>query len=223
MQDASANIETLQRVLYTVTMNDTTLATPPTHHAFSQDILEITRHYLEVFPNEGERLNELRTHLSNKDLDLRLRSTIPEGHLCASGIILLPGSKVLMLEHKALGIWVVPGGHYDLIDENLAATAIRETIEETGITNVKLHPWHEKTGIPLDIDTHPIPARPEKNEGAHQHFDFRYVLQLENPEETIKKLQLDTNEVLSFKLMDLDEIDPNSSIAPALKKLELLG
>ncbi len=191
--------------------------------AFHQNILATTDKYLVTFPEEHDRMEELQKNLRDPALDLRLRSTIPQGHLCASGIILLPGGKVLMLEHKALGIWVVPGGHYDITDESLAATAIRETTEETGLTDVALHPWHIENGIPLDIDTHPIPERKEKNEGAHQHFDFRYVLQLKNPQETIEKLQLDTNEVLSFKLMNVDAIDPTSSIAPALKKIHLLG
>lgn len=191
--------------------------------AFHETIIETIKRYLERFPDERSRLGELSSKLSDNELDLRLRSTIPEGHMCASGIILLPDSKILMLEHKALGIWVVPGGHYDLTDENLAATAIRETNEETGIPHVTLHPWHIKNAIPLDIDTHPIPYSEKKNEGAHQHFDFRYILEVENPLETIANLQLDTSEVLSFKLIDANEIDPSSSIAPALKKLNLIN
>lgn len=175
--------------------------------------------YLSSFPDEKDRLSELAFHLNNPDLDLRLRSNIPEGHMCASGILLLPDSRVLMLHHKALDIWVVPGGHYDLTDRDLAATAIRETIEETALSGVKLHPWHIKSGIPLDIDTHPIPDRPEKNEAAHQHFDFRYILTVDDPETLLEQLSLDTNEVLDFKAFSLDEINPESSIAPAIHKL----
>ena len=191
--------------------------------SFRSAILDTTQHYLEMFPDEQERLAELRRHLSNPELDLRLRSTIPEGHMCASGILLFPGNKVLMLEHKALGIWVVPGGHYDITDGSLSATAIRETMEETGLTGVRLHSWHTSSGIPLDIDTHPIPQNDKKNEGAHQHFDFRYVLEVTDPQAAAEALQLDLNEVLDFKLFDLDEIDPASSIAPAIKKLHLLN
>jgi 8-oxo-dGTP pyrophosphatase MutT (NUDIX family) len=201
---------------------ETNSTNDPERLAFHTTIRETMQRYLEMFPNEEGRQSELQSKLANPDLDLRLRSTIPDGHMCASGIILLPGSKILMLEHKALGIWVVPGGHYDLVDENLAATAIRETVEETGIANVTLHPWHLEHGVPLDIDTHPIPARPEKGEGAHQHFDFRYILEIADPEQTIENLRIDPNEVLSFKVMDINEVDPTSSIAPALKKLGLI-
>lgn len=189
---------------------------------FYQSLDRITEQYLSQFPNEKDRLAEFMTQLDNPSIDLRLRSTIPEGHMCASGILLLPNSKILMLRHKALDIWVVPGGHYDLIDTDLAATAIRETTEETSLSGVKLHPWHVETGIPLDIDTHPIPARPEKNEAAHQHFDFRYILTVDNPDQLIEQLRLDTNEVLDFKVLSLDEIDPESSIAPAIHKLSAI-
>jgi 8-oxo-dGTP pyrophosphatase MutT (NUDIX family) len=205
-----------------MTTSETYPTNDPERLAFHADIRKTMQHYLELFPDEEDRQSELQSKLANPELDLRLRSTIPDGHMCASGIILLPDSKILMLEHKALGIWVVPGGHYDLTDKNLAATAMRETVEETGILNVTLHPWHVKNGVPLDIDTHPIPERKEKGEGAHQHFDFRYILEIANPEETIENLRLDANEIVSFKIVDINEVDPASSIAPALKKLHLV-
>lgn len=190
-----------------------------TFHATVKDTLD---RYLAFFPDEQQRQQVLLDTLADPTLDLRLRSTIPEGHLCASGIILLPDNKVLMLEHKALGIWVVPGGHYDITDGTLAAAAIRETLEETGLEGVKLHPWHLENGIPLDIDTHPIPARPEKGEGPHQHFDFRYILQVENPAEVTEKLSLQAAEITAFRAFGVDEIDPASSIAPAIKKLSIV-
>lgn len=142
--------------------------------------------------------------------------------MCASGIILLPDNKILMLEHKALGIWVVPGGHYDITDGDLATTAIREALEETGLEGFQLHPWHLRHNIPLDIDTHPIPARPEKGEAAHQHFDFRYILEAKNPAEIISKLSLQAAEIMSFKEFEVSEVDPSSSIGPALKKLGIV-
>ncbi|MFZ2544719.1 MAG: NUDIX domain-containing protein [Candidatus Saccharimonadales bacterium] len=189
---------------------------------FYDNIIAIIDHYIDRFPSEINRLAELKKQLTNPSIDLRLRSTIPEGHFCASGILLLPENKILMLEHKALGIWVVPGGHYDLIDGDIFNTAIRETMEETGINNIHLHPWHIENSMPIDIDTHPIPARPEKNEGPHQHFDFRYVLSVDNPAKIIENLRIDTNEVLNFRAVPLDEVDKTSSIAPAVEKLKLL-
>lgn len=191
---------------------------------FHDNIRATCNTYLDTFPDEAERLSTLVGYLDNPSLDLRLRSTIPEGHLCASGILLLPDNKLLMLEHKALGIWVVPGGHYDLTDGELFNTAIRETAEETGLTvPLKLHPWHHQNGIPLDIDTHPIPRSEKKNEDAHQHFDFRYVLVVDDPSQVVHQLALDSNEVTNFAEIPVGDVDPASSIAPAIRKLGLLA
>lgn len=190
---------------------------------FQDNVRTACTKYLAMFHEETERLAPLLKYLDNPELDLRLRSTIPEGHMCASGILVLPDDHILMLEHKALGIWVVPGGHYDLTDGELSNTAIRETAEETGLTiPIKLHPWHLRHGIPIDIDTHPIPRSEKKNEDAHQHFDFRYVLTVDNPERVIQQLALDSNEVTDFAEIRFSEVDPASSIAPAVQKLGFL-
>lgn len=191
--------------------------------SFRQSTRDILDQYLSFYPNELPRQAEFKKHLDNTALDLRLRSTIPEGHVCSSGILLLPGNKILMLHHKALDIWVVPGGHYDIEDGQISNAAIRETVEETGLgVPIKLHPWHEKTGIPLDIDTHPIPRSEKKSEDAHQHFDFRYVLVVDEPEKILEQLALDENEVLDFSAIPIEEVDENSSIYPAIAKLNLL-
>jgi len=197
-------------------MNETSLE-------FRHDVQDTCDRYLDMFPDETERLSTLQHYLHDSSVDLRLRSTIPEGHLCASGILILPGDKILMLEHKSLGIWVVPGGHYDLEDGELFQTAIRETTEETGLTvPIKLHPWHLQYGIPLDIDTHPIPQNDKKGEGAHQHFDFRYVLVVEDPAQVVTQLALDANEVTNYAEVPIAEVSPASSIASAVRKLNLL-
>ena len=200
-------------------MNETT---DQTKIDFHKTVSEACSRYLQMFPEEQERLATLTGMLARPELDLRQRSTIPEGHMCASGIILLPESKIQMVEHKGLGIWVVPGGHYDETDPSLTDTAIRETIEETGIEGVELHPWHLENGIPLDIDTHPIPANDKKNEGAHQHFDFRYVLRLKDGINAESDHNLDTNEVLSLRATPFSEVDPSMSIYAAVQKLGLL-
>jgi 8-oxo-dGTP pyrophosphatase MutT (NUDIX family) len=59
--------------------------------------------------------------------------------------------------------------HVDDDDAALWLTAEREIREETGVLgDLVLQRWHaEHEGQSADIDTHPIPARPEKDEGAH--------------------------------------------------------
>lgn len=187
---------------------------------FYTKISAICESYLQLFPEETDRLSALQTMIQKQDRDLRLRSTIPEGHICGSGVIISPDlSQILMVLHKKLGIWVVPGGHYDLVDSDPADTALRETEEETGYHSLQIHPWHTIHGIPLDIDTHPIPASPKNNEGAHVHYDFRYALVMTDEQ----PMNIQTEELLGFQWIPIEEVDPLSSIAPAVSKLHRLS
>jgi len=96
------------------------------------------------------------------------RSSLDPGHFTASGFVLSPnGRSVLLVHHAKLARWLQPGGHIEPGDTDLAAAARREVIEETGVALR----W-EPRGI-LDVDIHVIPARPK--EGAHLHFDVRFV------------------------------------------------
>lgn len=186
---------------------------------FNRSLQATVETYLREFPDEVERLSRLTELLRRTDIDLRQRSTIPEGHICASGVIVSPDyQKVLMLLHKSLGIWVVPGGHYDLTDNVPANTALREAEEETGYARLSLHDWHRATQIPIDIDTHDIPANPHRNEDAHVHYDFRYIVSLDDSQQ----VNLDSSESLSYQWVSLGDVDPQSSIAPAIAKLPLM-
>ena len=82
-------------------------------------------------------------------------------------------------------------------------TAKREVLEETGISHIRLADWHLKNQLlPIDIDTHPIPENPKKQEDAHVHHDFRYVFSLDQGQDV--SLQLE--EVSSAQWKKLSEI-----------------
>lgn len=90
------------------------------------------------------------------------------GHVTASAWI-LDGSRtrVLLTHHRKLNRWLQPGGHADG-DPNVAATAAREALEETGLAG--LVPDGDAI---LDLDIHPIPARDAVP--AHLHYDVRFL------------------------------------------------
>jgi 8-oxo-dGTP pyrophosphatase MutT (NUDIX family) len=97
---------------------------------------------------------------------------IAEGHLTGSAItVSADGARVLLLHHRKLERWLQPGGHADPGECSGEAVALRETLEETGILGLALHPTAAR---PFDVDVHAIPARGE--EPAHAHLDLRYLV-----------------------------------------------
>jgi len=89
------------------------------------------------------------------------------GHFTGSALVVDSDYKsTLLLFHTKLRIWVQPGGHADG-DTNLAAVALREASEETGIDGLKIWP------VPIDLDIHEV--RPPK-EDPHLHYDVRFLV-----------------------------------------------
>jgi 8-oxo-dGTP pyrophosphatase MutT (NUDIX family) len=99
--------------------------------------------------------------------DAHLR-TLAEGHLTASALVVdARFERALLTHHRKLGRWLQLGGHCDG-DANLAAVALRESVEESGIAGLVVLP------APIDLDIHPIPSRP--GEPEHLHYDARFLV-----------------------------------------------
>jgi ADP-ribose pyrophosphatase YjhB (NUDIX family) len=126
-----------------------------------------------VFPEEVDRHPILSSQVARGE-DVAARSNMT-GHITTSAIVLNPaGSRVLLIHHKVFNFWLPPGGHYEC-GASLWKSSVREAIEETGITRVFEHAWTQAHSVPVDIDTHPIPANPSKREGKHVHHDFCFL------------------------------------------------
>lgn len=98
------------------------------------------------------------------------RSDFP-AHITGSALLLSPDqTQTLLTHHKFLNQWFQFGGHADG-DVDIRNVALREAQEESGIMDIEF-----VTPEIFDIDIHPIPANPKKNEPAHFHYDIRYLL-----------------------------------------------
>jgi 8-oxo-dGTP pyrophosphatase MutT (NUDIX family) len=90
------------------------------------------------------------------------------GHFTGSAwLISADGEKVLLTHHRKLNRWLQLGGHADG-DSDLAAVALREAHEESGLTGLSVDPEI------FDVDCHWIPER--GNEPGHWHYDVRFVV-----------------------------------------------
>ncbi len=101
------------------------------------------------------------------------RNNFSPGHITASAwVVNRERTHVLLIHHKSAQMWFQPGGHIESEDATLFDAVLREVKEETSHSGV----------IPnnalFDIDIHPIAARPERNEAAHEHFDLRILVEV---------------------------------------------
>ena len=131
--------------------------------------LALARATLEAYAPADEDQRAVRARmlafLDEHPRDAHLRTNLV-GHLTASAAVVdARGERILLTHHRKLGRWLQVGGHCDG-DANLAAVALREATEESGIEGLVVDP------VPVDLDVHPIPAR--AGEPEHLHLDTRF-------------------------------------------------
>jgi 8-oxo-dGTP pyrophosphatase MutT (NUDIX family) len=97
-------------------------------------------------------------------------------HLTASALIVDPASGQMLLRwHQRQQAWLQVGGHGDPGESDPLAIALREAVEETGLTD--LEPWPDEQLRHVAI----VPVTANDREPAHHHADLRFVLATRTP------------------------------------------
>lgn len=100
-------------------------------------------------------------------------------HVTGSAVVVHPPTgRVLLRWHERQQAWLQVGGHADPGETDPFVTALREGIEETGLSDLRAWPGPEPTLLHLVVV--PVPAG--KGEPAHEHLDVRYVLATDTPD-----------------------------------------
>ncbi len=101
--------------------------------------------------------------------DDALHRSCAEGHLTGSAAVVdAAGERLLLLFHAKVRRWLQPGGHADG-DANMAAVALREAQEETGIAGLAVV-------VPaVDLDVHVFHSV-AGTEPDHLHLDVRHLV-----------------------------------------------
>lgn len=112
--------------------------------------------------DERERRARERILAELRRLPRPLDETADRTHVTGSAVV-VSASGVLLHRHKRLGRWLQPGGHVDP-GELPQDTAVRETLEETGVAA-----QHVDADALLHVDVH-------DGGRGHVHLDLRWLL-----------------------------------------------
>ncbi len=140
--------------------------------------------------------------------DCLLRSCVP-GHLTGSAwIVDRTRSQVLLTHHRKLDKWLQLGGHADG-DPDLAAVALREAQEESGLRSVAL-----VSPAIFDLDVHEIPAR--KADPSHLHYDLRFLLEADADEPLV--ISAESKDLAWVELARLADYSAEASLMRMARK-----
>ena len=182
-------------------------------------LLKIIDEYLEIFPNEKERLSQFIKYLKEHNDKEITDWNNTDGHVVVGGFIYnKTNNKFLMLYHNDLDSFLYPGGHIESNDNNPLDTAKREIYEETGINNITEIPIKDNRLVPIDIDTHVIPYNERINLKEHFHYEFRYLFIIDDT----KEIKLELNEVSKYKWVSINELKEDNNYQEIVKKIEEL-
>jgi len=142
-----------------------------------KNLIEMLQKYAPVASEEVNAKKAIISFVKTHE-DCFERS-LEKGHITASAWLLSGDlSKVLLMHHAKLDIWVQLGGHCDG-NPDVLAVAVKEAQEESGIKAIS--PVREEI---FDIDIHLNPAN--RSEKEHYHYDIRFLLQVTSNEKIVQ-------------------------------------
>jgi 8-oxo-dGTP pyrophosphatase MutT (NUDIX family) len=147
-----------------------------------------------------------------------MRRSCGAGHLTGSALVVDAGwTRGLLHLHKRLARWLQMGGHTDDADATLAATALREATEESGMGGLRL-----ASDRPVDLDIHPLhcPAGV-----PNRHLDVRWLVVA--PTEAVPVQSTESLALRWFPLDDLASTDaariPDAIVDDSVRRLARLA
>lgn len=185
-------------------------------------IIERYHQYMSLYQGEVERQSMFKDYVAHTAFDDLYNRKNFEGHITASVIIIAHDApQMLLLHHKSLDRWLQPGGHVDYTDDSVLAAALREAHEETGIGHGELElvsPGFSEQ-IPIDLDSHYIPANPAKSEDQHYHHDVRFLFRYKGS----RDIAINQSESRNYRWVGFEELSLDRTFAMLVEKIGQLN
>jgi 8-oxo-dGTP pyrophosphatase MutT (NUDIX family) len=172
------------------------------------DVVQLVTEFDPGHAGDAAKSRELTLALLAYSREPFSRDTLFPGHITCTGVVLSPQKKrVLLVHHRRLDRWLLPGGHVEPEDKQLHDASRREVLEETGAQLVDMPP-------PLvGIDVHPIP--PNDREPLHLHHNLIFAFRARTKECVCSE---ESREVTWCKLQEFDRYDLPDSIRRAVRR-----
>ena len=131
-----------------------------------------------------------------------------DGHVTGSVLVVdPPRERVLLTLHAKLRMWLQMGGHCEPQDSGLAAAALREGVEESGIEGLRL-----LVPEPVRLDRHLTPCA--------WHLDVQYAALA--PEGAVESISDESLDLRWFPYEEVGEVADESVRALLARTRELL-
>ena len=137
-----------------------------------QELLNLLYNYHTTFMEEASYVRKSISYIEQHE-NVFSRELYPT-HVTGSTWVVSPDySHVLLLHHKKQDQWFQPGGHADG-DHDIVRVALKETLEETGLTADHVHLVDDQI---FDVDMHSIPGYGDIP--THGHIDIRFLVEID--------------------------------------------
>ena len=134
----------------------------------SQTVAKVVRGFYDASDGQALKSCELILLLLKCSPEPFSRDHYTPGHVTCTGLVIAPDSeRILLVHHRRLDRWLLPGGHVEPEDAAIADAARREVVEETGAI---LCPDGDAPLIGADV--HGIPSN--GREPYHLHHDLLF-------------------------------------------------
>jgi 8-oxo-dGTP pyrophosphatase MutT (NUDIX family) len=140
-----------------------------------ESVAALLRRFHAGDDGEAAKSTELALALLASSPEPFSRRQFNPGHITCTGLVLSPGQdRILLVLHRRLQRWLLPGGHVEPDDLSVADAGRREVVEETGAI-LRADSQAPLVGVLVGVDVHGIPMR--RDEPFHLHHDLIFRFQ----------------------------------------------